>query len=186
MKKFLSANIIMTVLMALVIAPAAFSDEGCPATKTKGSAKKATIENKACTAEQIAACAKMAGVSPEECAKHCAGKTNCEFTALSIKGMTCEACEKTIKETLMEVEGVHNVVKVSHEEGKAWVCYAPDKVKTDDLTASITRKGYRAEVIPAVMKSSEEKAQIKPVDCSRTCSSKAREKCKKKKTEGGI
>ncbi len=68
--------------------------------------------------------------TPEECAdwkKICEkydGK--CENRTISIKGMTCGGCENSIKTTLLGVDGVLEVLKVSHTQEVAIVCFDAD------------------------------------------------------------
>lgn len=187
MKKLLVLSLMLTAVMAIAVAPAVVAGEGCTAHKAK--ADHASAKAKVCTPEEIEACASAAGISVEECMKMCGDKADCGFVALSISGMTCGGCEQTIESALGKVEGVRRVVKVSHEDGKAWVCYEADKVETATLANAVTKSGYKAEVIPAVAKSSDKDAAgltAASKSCAKTCTSKERAKCEKKKSEGSL
>lgn len=99
--------------------------------------------------------AMSANCTPEECAewsKMCEkynGK--CENRTISIKGMTCTGCENSVKAALIGVDGVLNVLKVSHTNEVAIVCVDPSKMTDNSsLITSVVNKGYKAEIIPAV------------------------------------
>jgi copper chaperone CopZ len=74
---------------------------------------------------------------------------------ISVRGMTCTSCEKSISAALAEVPGVVEVVKVCHKSAEAVVRVDAEKVKDAELTVAITNKGYQAEVIPAVAKTTD-------------------------------
>ena len=61
---------------------------------------------------------------------------------LKVTGMTCGHCSGAVSKALAKVEGVTNVVEVSHERGEAIVEGAPD---VEALIAAITEEGYQAE-----------------------------------------
>jgi copper chaperone len=187
LRKLLVMSLMLTAILAIAMAPAVVAGDGCPASKVKGKADNVSEAAKHCTPEEVAACAKAAGMSPEECAKLCGDNADCGFVVLSISGMTCGGCEKTIETALGEVEGVRKVIKVSHEDGKAWVCYEANKVETAVLANAVTKTGYKAEVIPAVAKSADvgsiagcSKA------CVKTCTTKEKAKCDTKKSSGSL
>ena len=188
MKKLLVLSVMLTAVLVIAMAPAVMAGEGCSASKVK--ANNASVTGKTCTPEEIAACAKAAGISVEECVKMCGDKADCGFAVLSISGMTCGGCETTIESALGKVEGVRRVVKVSHEDGKAWVCYEADKVETAALAKAVTKSGYKAEVIPAVAKSSDGDTKGLHAVCSKaclkTCTAKERAKCERKKSESSL
>ncbi len=64
---------------------------------------------------------------------------------LEVKGMSCDACAKTIKE---ELEAMDGVVKadVSFERTNAVVEYHPSKVEPERLVRKIRQIGYRAKI----------------------------------------
>ncbi|MFH2049440.1 MAG: cation transporter [bacterium] len=142
---------------------------------------KLTGSNAACDAAKAAYC------TPEECAewsKLCEkynGK--CENRTISIKGMTCAGCENDVKTTLMKVDGVLEVLKVSHTNEVAIVCVDP--VKMSDNTSLITpvvNKGYKAEIIPAVA-TTETSADSKKAACANTCTAAQQKACGASKTD---
>jgi copper chaperone CopZ len=114
-------------------------------------------------------CAKICGMSPEEYSKMCADKENCGVTRLSIKGMTCTGCEQTISAALEKVDGVYKVVKIDYKEGMALVCANTAKVSGETLATTVTNKGYAAEIVPAVVTTTEAPAAKTVAGCPPTC-----------------
>jgi len=54
-------------------------------------------------------------------------------------------------------------VEVSHKDNTAVVKYDPSKVNADNLAATITKLGYKAEVLPAVAKTTKEAAETESI-----------------------
>ena len=138
---------LMTIALISFASINAIAGDGCPHSKTlKTSTQKAgcsaskgvTIESASAeaTAQQIAKCCDYAG--------------KCEMRTVSIKGMTGGGCEKDVSAALSEVPGVIKVARVCHKDGVAELCIDPTKVKDATLTKTVTNKGFKAEVIPAV------------------------------------
>ena len=96
------------------------------------------------------------GLTKEEYAELCGDDGKCEVRAISIKGMTCAGCESILTEELSKVPGVIKVAKVSYKEEMALVCVDGTKCKTEALTKAVAAKGYTAEIIPAVAKTTEQ------------------------------
>ena len=94
---------------------------------------------------------------------HCDYTGKCATLTLNVNGMTCGGCESSVKEALLSDKGVIKVVSVDYKEGKAVVCYDPDKVESGKLAALVSDKGYKAEVVPAVATSGTGKAVSCPV-----------------------
>ncbi|CAN5195187.1 heavy metal translocating P-type ATPase [soil metagenome] len=65
-------------------------------------------------------------------------------TSLTISGMTCASCANRIERKLNKLDGVHASVNYATE--KAAVSYDPATVSTDDLLATVSAAGYRAEL----------------------------------------
>lgn len=61
---------------------------------------------------------------------------------LTLKGLHCEGCETTVKESLTAVKGVEEVnVSAKKQQAVVWVC--PDKnVKPETLKAAVKKAGY--------------------------------------------
>ena len=59
---------------------------------------------------------------------------------ISIEGMMCAHCEKTVKNALLDIEGVSSA-EVSHETGTAVVQINGD-VTDEQLTKAITDRDY--------------------------------------------
>jgi copper chaperone CopZ len=61
---------------------------------------------------------------------------------LTLKGLHCEGCETTVKESLSAIKGVEEVsVSAKKQQAVVWVC--PDKnVKQDTLKAAVKKAGY--------------------------------------------
>ena len=173
MKKMLAVLVLMMAFMAVTTVVATAGD-GCAASKVsktetaekahEGCASKTQATQAAaktgCTghvdATHAAAKSGCAGHTEAEHAAHKAectahGGANCQSVALSIEGMVCQSCESTIKSALMEMPGVLHVEKISYKEGKALVCIDEAKVKDAELVKAVTNKGYKAEVMPAVV-----------------------------------
>ncbi|MFH1686720.1 MAG: cation transporter [bacterium] len=184
MKKLFFVGLSAMFLMAFV-AINVNAGPGCGAHK----ADKADVTEASATMT-AAECAKLCGMSPEECAKMCGGKENCGFTKIDVKGMTCGGCEQSLTAALKGVPGVINVVKVSHTEGVAWVCTDKTKCQPETLTKAITDKGYEAQIIPAVSKTTEGEVKAGGLPCAPGCPSAKAGGCSKmkkaeeKKTEG--
>ena len=147
----------------------------------------------ACTTADKGACMTKYGLTEEECKKLCAtmdGK--CEFTEISIKGMTCGGCESILTTALEKIPGVAKVVMISHKEGKAVVAVDHKKAKDDFLVKAVADNGYQAEIIPAVA-TTVESAPAPTVDKSKgACDAATKAACaatsktcgSKKKTDG--
>ena len=142
---------------------------------------KLTSSNAACDAAKAAYC------TPEECAewtKMCEkydGK--CENRTISIKGMTCTGCENDVKTTLMKVDGVLEVLKVSHTSEVAIVCVDPSKMSDNStLITPVVNKGYKAEIIPAVA-TTETSSDSKKAGCAMSCTPEQMKACGASKTD---
>ena len=139
MKKVSVMFVAMLVFAAFATMPtAAFAGPGC-------SAKNA--DAKTITAGAV----KCDHVCTDDCSKDCkiAG-AKCEMVSMSIEGMTCGSCEKSLTTVLSEIDGVLKVKSISHKTGQAVVCIDASKVKQSMLTTAVVNKGYKAEIIPAV------------------------------------
>lgn len=173
MRKLFALSLAALALLAFAAGPILAGDEaGC----TKSAAEKAActgkdasakltsdkagcpmMKNAAATSGSAACCAAHGqAMSPEECAKLC-GKTDgkCEMVNMSVKGMTCGGCEKTVTAALEKTPGVLKVVSVSYKDGTALVCVDPAKCKSEALTTAVSNSGYEAQVVPAVATTAE-------------------------------
>lgn len=110
----------------------------------------------ACGASKAKSCG-GAKATIKECAKLCKKDGKCEFTTISVKGMTCGGCEKSVTAALSKIDGVLKVVNVSHKDGVAEICYDPGKTSGDALAKVISKEGYQAEVAQAVATGGETK-----------------------------
>lgn len=63
-----------------------------------------------------------------------------ERRTLSVTGMSCDGCERTVTNALGSLDGV-NRVEADHEADTVEVV-AADSVDDDDLRAAIERAGY--------------------------------------------
>jgi len=171
----------LILALAVLFSASAFAGEGCGYGKTStDKASAATVQKASATVEKadmsMEEMAKMCGMTVEECKAMCGGDmTNCGLTQISVKGMTCGGCETTIKQALAGVEGVRHILKVDHEQGMALVCTDKGKTSGEALTKAISAKGYQAQIIPAVARSTDEtkaatlKAAGNPKACSPGC-----------------
>lgn len=64
-----------------------------------------------------------------------------ENTELTVRGMTCMGCVKTVKRVLETLPGV-NKVDVALDSGKVAVEHDPAKAKTSQLEAAIEDAGF--------------------------------------------
>lgn len=131
------------------------------------------IGAKACTDEEMAACAAKMGVSVEECKKMWA-TGNMSVVNISIQGMTCGGCENSISAALESVPGVVKVQSVSHKDGTARLCITKEADQSA-LIKAVTNKGYQAEFIQAVVTVSDD-ASVKTASsagCNKQASGKA-------------
>ncbi len=62
---------------------------------------------------------------------------------LSVKGMTCEHCERAVTQALQGVKGVERVVEVSRDKEAAVVEGQP---QAEALVRAVEEEGYEAEV----------------------------------------
>ncbi len=62
---------------------------------------------------------------------------------LKVTGMTCEHCEKAVKQALSQVAGVDQVVEVDREREVAVV---EGRAEQSALLAAVREEGYEAEV----------------------------------------
>lgn len=154
---------------------------GCSASQTAG-ATTAAADTKHCSKD--AATCNMNGkltaghcdpswCTPEECAQW---KASCEkygdkaeIRMISVKGMTCGGCEKSIEATLQKTAGVLEVAKVSHTAGVAIVIVDKNEAKNDVLTSMVTNKGYEAQIMPAVATTTTSTADGAKKSCAATC-----------------
>lgn len=60
---------------------------------------------------------------------------------LSVEGMTCTGCEKTIQTGLTSLEGVTNV-EASHETGLVAITINPEKADTTTIRNKVSETGY--------------------------------------------
>ncbi len=64
---------------------------------------------------------------------------------LTVSGMTCPSCPYMVKKSLARVKGVVSV-KVSLDEGKAWVVFDDAKASPAQLTAATENIGFPSKV----------------------------------------
>ena len=148
MKKVMTLSLSLLALIALIVTPATSFAGDC-----SSKAKTDNVKNVSphCSDEEANVCAAKLGLSLEECQKLCSAVEH-EFVSLSIDGMTCVGCEKTITGCLEDIPGVMKVGLVSHKDGTAFVVIDSKQVKAEVLANTVSRKGYKAEVVPEVAK----------------------------------
>lgn len=188
MRKIIVTTLTALALFALVSGDALASGASKASTKSACSAAKTTTKlaasKEAPSVDAKAGCPYSKGASgnaqltAEEHARLCKSDGKCEFTTISVKGMTCGGCEQSVSATLTEVPGVLKVLKVSYQDGLAEVCFDPAKTTGEALTTAVTNKGYQAEIVPAVVTSGDAKA------CSKLTGAKKSGCCKLSKTKG--
>jgi mercuric transport protein len=63
---------------------------------------------------------------------------------LTVEGMTCAACPKTVRTSLEGVDGVYSA-EATFEPPEAVVRFDPDQVTVEELTRATTNAGYPSE-----------------------------------------
>ena len=82
---------------------------------------------------------------------------------ISIKGMTCNSCVKTIEQNLGEFPGVLSIkVSLSNEEGV--VIFSPLKTNADTLVQEIEDSGFEASLKSVFEAESEEEPKCEAND----------------------
>ena len=186
MKKFLTLALALALVAVMIQAPLAGSCSGHK--KAEGAKASLTSDKAHCSATDAAACAAKLGMDPEECKTLCA-TGDYTLVSMSVEGMTCAGCENSITAALKELPGVVKVGRVSHKEGRAYVLVDP-KLSTDKvLVSTVTGKGYKAEVIPANVvttnanKTGDAKGCGMTASAKKACSKTCATPCGTKKTE---
>jgi len=162
-------------LLAFVSVPVSYScDMGSKAnsaSSAKAEVKTQTkqVSDKMSSSSQMAVCAKALGMTEEELTKQCSMNTNCSIAQISVEGMAGSGCENEVKNALKNVPGVYNVLKVSHTDEMAMVCYDTENCKTDVLTKTVADKGYSAQIIPAVSNVTDTDTKAKLSACGAAC-----------------
>ncbi len=144
---------------------------------------KASASSAACSQADMEACAKKMGVSVEECKKMCSENGSMTMQKISIEGMTCTSCEASLTKAIEGVAGVQKVVSISHKDGSAVVCVDKNNTCLTTLTKSITDKGFKAEIIPAVATTGATTIAAPGADksaCAKSCSSAEKAACASK------
>jgi copper chaperone CopZ len=157
LRKALTFSMLVLAAVALMAMAGYACGEKNTKTETASSETKASLagsKEKPCAASARYTC-DAADKTPDAAATD----SQWSMRTISVKGMTCTSCEKSITAALAEVPGVVEVVKVCHKSAKAVVRVDPEKIKDAELTVAITNKGYQAEVIPAVAKTTDIKSK---------------------------
>lgn len=209
MKKLGILAIALVAFVAFATAPVSACDgnkttsaeKSCSAKQT---AQLASAHGKMCTAKgaeacsvaEMEACAKLMGMTKEECAQVCCENAKYTMATIDIKGMTCGGCENSVRTALMKIDGVQKVATVSYKSEMAVVVFDPKTTTEDALTKAVSDKGYKAQIVPAVAKLKELEARTEKVNstdkkaCSKSCTEAEKAACAaKKKTDksgGGI
>jgi len=64
-------------------------------------------------------------------------------TVYSVTGMTCENCERHVREEVEQIPGVESL-DVRHADGRLSVTTAGDPVSDDAIIAAVDEAGYTA------------------------------------------
>lgn len=188
LRKTLSLLVIMVAILAMT-SSVVFAGESCSASKDK-QIKVSAVSDKAGSPEELAAChttfspeeleacAKTMGMSVEEC-KQMMTDGKMVKAYLSVEGMTCGGCEGSVTSALEKLDGVFHVLSVSHKDKNAVVFINPEKVKNESLVKAVSDTGYKAEIIPAVAKTTTTASVGK-----KACGSKEKAACGSKDKKG--
>jgi copper chaperone CopZ len=185
------ATIFVVLVLAAValfaIAAYACGEKGTNSEKaeTTATATTASSKGKVCPVSAVAC---DPADKPSGTAAVAADETeaNSMIRTIAVTGMTCTSCEKTISAALAEVPGVTEVVKVCHKSAEAVVKVDPAEVENARLTQAIADKGYQAEIIPAVAKTTEvvKKGSICPLSGGPKCETSSAKTASEKKADG--
>lgn len=88
--------------------------------------------------------AQIVATDSREAAGGAATPTSFQQVVLTVEGMTCAACPKTVKTALEGVDGVYGA-KATFEPPEAVVRFDPDKVSVEDLTQATKNAGFPSE-----------------------------------------
>jgi copper chaperone len=161
-------NLILTVAVVftfMAMTNLVMAGSGCGVSKAKtsavGCAKTCAVPCGTKVDDKAKTDGKLIGAKVD-----CDYKGKCEAISLNITGMTCDGCESSITTALMNQDGVIKVVSIDHKTGLATVCFDPTKVESDNLAKLVTKKGYKAEIIPAVTTSEPGETKVKPCGVS--------------------
>lgn len=128
--------IIASILLGLVlITSPVYAGPGCCASKS--AVKCTTLEKSDQTVKSADA----------TIIKKCEYKGRCADVTLVIEGMEDADSETTVEEVLSDEDGVIVVASVSYKEGRAAICFDPDKTEPDKLVTAIADLGFEAEVV---------------------------------------
>ena len=186
MKRLLTLTLALALMVSFVQVSVAGS--GCTAAQkadnTKASATTKDMSH--CTAATAEACAAKMGMTAEECKQLCASG-NYTLVSMEIEGMTCTGCENSIRTALKELPGVIHVGEVSYKEGRAYVMVDHEKATDKTLVSTVSGKGYKAQIIPAVATSgatgATTKVDSKAMGCSKSCTKTCTTPCGTSKTD---
>ncbi len=173
------------------------------AEKAACAAKTGTTAGASCTAAEKAACAAKAGTSTAACQSGAkattAGATlpnghpalkvadalqcgTAMVAFVNVEKMTCGGCVAGVDKAVGSLDGVC-AVETSLDKKMSTIVFHPDKLKTDDLVASITKAGFTATMkqdctddMKAVFG-----ADFDPAKCAKVCANSAN--CTKKDTK---
>ena len=135
MKKIIMPAIAALAILAVVSMPA-YAGPGCG--KGDKPACSAIGFKAACGDADKGVCMTKYGMTEEDCKEVCTTlEGNCDFTEISIKGMTCTSCETILTGALEKVPGVAKVVMINYKDGKAVVAVDRKKAKDDFLVKAV-------------------------------------------------
>ena len=169
MKKAVILGLTLFVFVAFIGAPLSQAQCGGSKGKLPDCAKTCGLKTAKTTDKADKTQAGM--ISAEEKAKADAEMkaAGYEFANLNIKGMTCTGCEAMITKALSGQDGVVKVCAIDHKTGQATVCYDPAKVKSDGLISTITKAGYKTELVNTGNANMPPHKGACPPGCDKTC-----------------
>ena len=112
---------------------------------------------KATTASASAACEKVEKASAAACETKTeqTGTTSVKVLKLSVAGMHCGSCSKTVQTALSKLDGVQ-AAKVSYTRKSAEVKYNPATVNDESIIQTVNATGFTATVKSAKAKLSSD------------------------------
>lgn len=143
------------------------SGASCTAAEKAACAAKGTTAGASCTAAEKAACAAKTGTTVGATCTSGAKATTAGATLpnghpdlkvadalqcgtamvafVNVEKMTCAGCVAGVNKAVGSIDGVC-AVETSLDKKSSTIVFHPDKVKTDDLIASITKAGFTASL----------------------------------------
>lgn len=92
----------------------------------------------------ITSCAQVKTKAEQQASpKEQSGTAAMQKVKMPVNGMTCSACQSSVKKAIKSVDGVSDV-EVSLEKKLAYFTFDPQKVKVEQVQKAVSDKGFTA------------------------------------------